>query len=106
MRLANTPYKTANLPRFRVEYHRNGTLVGKWIVPAKESGIVGVYAGGKPYQPSDQPLRQLLPYHAVKAFERQLWWMDKLCCDVMTKKLTSLKGETMGTLIAIVESDQ
>ena len=84
---------------FTIEIHRHGTLMQKFIVPAHESGIVGCYHDGKPYQPAQQPICALVDQRHVKAIKRASW-VDFGLVDCLRLDLTSLNDAPMGTLIA------
>ena len=91
------------MPVFTIEYQRDGILRNKFKVPARESGLVGAYVNGIPYQPQDSAIVEFLPYHVRNAFARQqLWWQVGLS-DVMKKDLVALNGKPLGTLFARIE---
>ena len=89
---------------FTIEYQRDGIMRAKFRVPAIESGIVGIYDNGKPYQPANQPTRELLPYNVQKAFDRNVlkWWQFGLS-DMLKSDLWSITGKPLGTLYARYE---
>ena len=91
------------VPAFTIEYQRDGILRNKFKVPARESGLVGVYVNGIPYQPQDSAIEACLPYHVRKAFARQQAWWQIGLSDVMKKDLVALSGKPLGTLFARVE---
>lgn len=91
------------MPEFIIEYQRDGILRNKFKVPARESGLVGAYVNGIPYQPQDSEVIDSLPYHVRKAFGReQVWWQIGLS-DVLKKELVALNGKPLGTLFARIE---
>ena len=91
------------MPVFTIEYQRDGILRNKFKVPARESGLVGAYVNGIPYQPQDSAIVEFLPYHVRNAFARQqLWWQVGLS-DVLKKDLVALSGKPLGTLFARIE---
>lgn len=91
------------MPAFTIEYQRDGILRNKFKVPARESGLVGAYVNGIPYQPQDSAIVEFLPYHVRKAFEReQVWWQIGLS-DVLKKEIVALNGKPLGTLFARIE---
>ena len=91
------------MPAFTIEYQRDGILRNKFKVPARESGLVGAYVNGIPYQPQDSAIVEFLPYHVRKAFARQqVWWQIGLS-DVLKKELVALNGKPLGMLFARIE---
>ena len=91
------------MPVFTIEYQRDGILRNKFKVPARESGLVGAYVNGIPYQPQDSAIVEFLPYHVRKAFARQQAWWQIGLSDVLKKELVALNGKPLGTLFARVE---
>ena len=82
----------------------DGVVRWKAIVPALESGLVGCYSDGKPYEPNDEAILERLPFKYRKAFRRaSKWWQESdqsgrfmpLKCE-----LTTLRGKPLGTLWA------
>mgnify|MGYP005821884279 CR=1 FL=1 len=89
---------------YTIHLNAHGGVRFKTTVPAKESGLVGDYHNGVPYQPDNSEVRLGLPYRYRKAFDRALkWWHESsmsgrslpLKCDLYTSK-----GAPMGTLYA------
>ena len=90
--------------KYRVTLGCDSILRCDFIIDAVESGIVGNYHEGKPYQPNMNELRQEIPFRFRKSLDRSLgWWQTNdmsgksmpLRCDLVT-----LKGKEQGTLFA------
>lgn len=88
---------------YNLTINANGrTIFSCESIPAVESGIVGDYFAGKPYQPSEAAVTAALPYRYRKAFARALkWWETSgssrrvpLMC-----RLESTRGANMGTML-------
>lgn len=94
------------MPEFIIEYQCDGILRNKFKVPARESGLVGAYVNGIPYQPQDSAIVEFLPYHVRKAFARQQDWWQIGLSDVLKKELVALNGKPLGTLFARIEESR
>ena len=88
---------------FTIRLHRHGVVLREFKVAAEESGFVGVWKDGKPYQPVASEVRKALPSQYRKAFDRaHVWWSDWQSPNApMRRDMRTLRGHhPMGTLIA------
>lgn len=89
---------------YDITLSRDGRARRIATVHAREAGLVGDYFEGKPYQPDVDAVREALPYHYRKAFDRALkWWSQGYSGRVvpLTCSLTSTRGKPMGRLFAM-----
>jgi hypothetical protein len=91
---------------FTVQLNRHGAVFFKTTVKAKESGIVGDWYNGKPYQPDSDEVRAAIPFLFRPAFDRAvLRWSEtnganqSRLLPLMTE-LRGLRGQPLGTLFA------
>ena len=87
--------------KYEIELHRYGILLDKFVVSARERGVIGNYHNGKPYGPDESQVIAGLPYQYRKAFERSSgFWCTNMSdiqrCDMNRKK----GGAAMGSLFA------
>lgn len=89
---------------FNVELQRHGAQMWHAKCKPERAALRGVYAllNGKTecLLPESETLRQLLPYHYRKAFDRAFAWWTQEYSDVMRMDLYDYKGFPMGSLFA------
>lgn len=86
--------------KYEIELHRHGIIIDKFVVSARERGVVGNYHNGKPYGPDESQVIRGLPYQYRKAFERGsgFWCTNS---DVQRADLNRKKdGAAMGSIFA------
>ena len=93
-------------PAFEIELHRGGAILWRGqcdAIPAACHGIYRILNGATHVLlPDDDQLRDALPYHYRKSFDRAIhWWIDKnQYSDVTRTDLRDYRGFPMGTIIA------
>jgi hypothetical protein len=93
-------------PAFEIELHRRGVIIWRGSCAAVPAACYGIYRilNGCTHVllPDDAQLRDALPYHYRKAFDRAIhWWIDKnQYSDVTRTDLRDWQGFPMGTIIA------
>ena len=93
----------ANSLSYTVSLHVEGREVFTCKVPVREVGLIGDYHNGIPYQPDNAATEAALPYRYRKAFSRAIkWWHATTSTghSVMTCEIHTLRGRSMGRLIA------
>ena len=89
---------------FTVELQRYGNILWKGNCESEEAKLHGVYAliNGKEkcFLPDSETLREALPYHYRKAFDRAALWWTQEYSDVIKMNLFDYRGFPMGTLFA------
>ena len=91
--------------KYEIELHRHGVMIDKFVVSARERGVVGNYHNGKPYGPDELQVIKGLPYKYRKAFERGSgFWCTHLSdvqrADLNRKKDNAPMGSIFARLIA------
>ena len=91
--------------KYRVEYHKGGTMLTKALCAAEERGLVGDYFEGKPHGPARDDIAALLPYNAQAAFRRCVhgWYVETPCPHFRFDLTRKRDGAPMGTVFATVE---
>ena len=89
---------------FQIELHRCGAIMWQGECQPQRAALHGVYAllNGKSecLLPNTDGLRDALPYHYRKAFDRAaLWWTQEFT-DVVRMDLYDYRGFPMGSLFA------
>jgi len=91
---------------FEITLQRRGSKIWGGNIPAVPAKCFGIYKilNGRDavLLPDDEKLREALPYHYRKAFDRVIhWWINKThLTDVCRTDLKDYTGHSMGSIFA------
>ena len=94
-----------NMVKYRVEYHKGGTMLAKTACTAEEKFLVGDYFEGKPYGPVPDAIAKCLPYNTRASFWRAAngWYVESPFPHWRFDLTRKRDGAPMGTVFATVE---